>query len=150
MKKNNKGFTMLETLIASTLIISTLVFLYVQFNNFLTSTHESFEFNTVEGIHKARQLAQYYKKHPSFQCNSYIEKPCINDRTTVSEIYQLLGVSNSILIYDSPSQNLDFSSVNSICNETCQKFIKNVRTDTSETRLIVIYNDQSFATMLIE
>ena len=54
MKKNNKGFTILETLITSTLIISTLVFLYVQFSNLKQNYQESFEFNTVRGIHKSK------------------------------------------------------------------------------------------------
>lgn len=150
MKKNNKGFTMLETLIASTLIVSTLVFLYVQFNSLLTNYNESFTLNTVQGIHNAKQLAKYYKLNPTKYCSSYASKPCINSMSEVSEIYQLLNVSNSLMVFDKKNQDLDFSSVSSICQEKCQKFIKNIRANTGRPRLVVIYNDQTIASVVIE
>ena len=64
MKKNSNGFTILETLITSTLVISTLVFLYVQFNNLERNYDDSFRFNTVNGIHKAKELSKYYQANP--------------------------------------------------------------------------------------
>lgn len=150
MKKNNKGFTMLETLVASTLIVSTLVFLYIQFNNLVTGYDESFQFNTVQGIHHAKQLVKYYQTNPTKYCSSYAAKPCLNDSSQVSSIYQLLNVSNSILVYDMKSQDLDFSGISSVCQEQCQKFIKKVRTNTAKPRLVVIYQDHTFASMVIE
>lgn len=149
MKKNNKGFTMLETLIAATLIISTLVFLYVQFNNLNQSYAESLKFNTVQGIHSANQLASFYRNHTDYQCSGYITKPCLNSRELVDSIYLKLNIKNTILMLDSRETEVDFSEISNICDLDCQTFIKKVRTETAETRLIVIYQDNTFASVLI-
>ena len=71
MKKNSNGFTILETLITSTLVISTLVFLYVQFNNLERNYDDSFRFNTVNGIHKVKELSKSYQANSSKKCTNY-------------------------------------------------------------------------------
>ena len=53
MKKNEKGFVLLETLIVTTFVVSTLIFLYTQFSNIKTSYDASFRYNTVEGLYDA-------------------------------------------------------------------------------------------------
>lgn len=59
MNKNNKGFMLLETLIVSTIILSTLVFLFVQFTNIKTSYEISFRYNTVPGIYMAKEISDF-------------------------------------------------------------------------------------------
>ena len=151
MKKNNKGFTILETLITSTLIISTLVFLYVQFNNLRRNYNDSFQFNTVEGIHKAKELAKFFKNNEKLQCD-FNTSPCINyaDTTEKRNLFNVLGIKNSILMSDLKSDAADYTVLDSACDEKCQKFIKKVKTDTSNTRLVVIYNDGTYASVLIK
>lgn len=147
MKKNNKGFTMLETLITSTLIISTLVFLYVQFNNLKRNYDDSFKFNTVEGIHKAKQLTKYYKAK-SASCD-YISAPCtISYADSVTDKF---GIEGSILMSDLSSSTIDNEDLPSICGDDCKKFIKKLkRTDTTNPRLVVIYKDGTYASVLFE
>jgi len=59
MKKNNKGFMLLETLIVSTIILSTLIFLFIQFSNIKTSYEISFTHNTIPGIYIAKELSDF-------------------------------------------------------------------------------------------
>ena len=152
MKKNNKGFTILETLITSTLIISTLVFLYVQFSNLKKNYQESFEFNTVRGIHKAKELAKFYKNNKSLRCTFSSTTPCVNNADTDEEyqIFNVLKLSNSILMSDYSDYNIDYTSVSSVCDENCQKFANKVRTNTTYARLVVIYSDGTYASVLIK
>ena len=44
MKKRNKGFILLETLVVSTFIITLLIYLYVQFSNLKKSYDISFRY----------------------------------------------------------------------------------------------------------
>lgn len=153
MKKNNKGFTILETLITSTLIISTLVFLYVQFSNLKQNYQESFEFNTVRGIHKAKELAKFYKNNKSLRCTFSSTTPCVNSNVSSSPDQLLsnhLDIKKSILMSDYSDYNIDYTSVSSVCDENCQKFANKVRTNTTYARLVVIYSDGTYASVLIK
>src|SRR5574344_1738439 len=58
-KSNNKGFMLLETLIVSTVILSTLVFLYIQFVNVKSSYEVSFRYNTIPGLYMAKEVSTY-------------------------------------------------------------------------------------------
>lgn len=56
-KNNNKGFMLLETLIVSTIILGTLVFLYIQFVNIKRNYDISFRYNTVPGLYIAKEFS---------------------------------------------------------------------------------------------
>lgn len=51
MKKNNKGFMLVEILIVSVFISSVLIVLFVQFRKINNSYNTSFKYNTVEGMY---------------------------------------------------------------------------------------------------
>ena len=135
MKKNSNGFTILETLITSTLVISTLVFLYVQFNNLERNYDDSFRFNTVNGIHKAKELSKY-----SISI-------CLNES---NDVYDILNIQNSYLMSDLKKSEIDFSKIQDTCDEGCKRFIKRIKTDTNDIRLVVKYNDGTYASVLIK
>lgn len=146
MKKNSNGFTILETLITSTLVISTLVFLYVQFNNLERNYDDSFRFNTVNGIHKAKELSKYYQANPDKKC-AYGVSICLNAN---NEVYDILNIQNSYLMSDLKASKIDFSKIQDTCDEGCKRFIKRIKTDTNDTRLVVKYNDGTYASVLIK
>ena len=54
-KNNNKGFMLLETMIVSAFIITTLTFLYVQFSNLKKSYEESFKYDSIPELYKAKE-----------------------------------------------------------------------------------------------
>lgn len=59
MKKIKKGFMLVETLVVSIFILSTLVFLFVQFQTIKKSYEKSFTYNTVGGLYAASNVAKY-------------------------------------------------------------------------------------------
>ncbi|MFV0249980.1 MAG: hypothetical protein ACK5HP_02960 [Bacilli bacterium] len=59
MKKNIKGFMLIETLAVSTFVIGTLVYLFIQFNNVKRSYDISYRYNTIPGIHGAKMISNY-------------------------------------------------------------------------------------------
>lgn len=146
MKKNSNGFTILETLITSTLVISTLVFLYVQFNNLERNYDDSFRFNTVNGIHKAKELSKYYQINSDKKC-AYGVSICLNES---NDVYNILNIQNSFLMSDLKTSEIDFSKIQNTCDEGCKRFIKRIKTDTNDTRLVVKYNDGTYASVLIK
>lgn len=146
MKKNSNGFTILETLITSTLVISTLVFLYVQFNNLERNYDDSFRFNTVNGIHKAKELSKYYQINPDKKC-AYGVSICLNES---NDVYNILNIQNSFLMSDLKTSEIDFSKIQDTCDEGCKRFIKRIKTDTTDTRLVVKYKDGTYASVLIK
>lgn len=146
MKKNSNGFTILETLITSTLVISTLVFLYVQFNNLERNYDDSFRFNTVNGIHKAKELSKYYQANSDKKC-AYGVSICLNES---NDVYDILNIQNSFLMSDLKTSEIDFSKIQDTCDEGCKRFIKRIKTDTNDTRLVVKYKDGTYASVLIK
>lgn len=59
MEKNNKGFILAESLIVSTFVLGTLVFLYVQFSNVNKKYDTSFRYNTIEGLYATNHMKTY-------------------------------------------------------------------------------------------
>ncbi len=59
MKKNNRGFTLVETLVVSAFIIGVLVFLFAEFTQLKKSYDVSFEFNTIPALYKAKNIDRY-------------------------------------------------------------------------------------------
>lgn len=58
MKKKNKGFMLIETLVVSTFILGTLVFLYIQFINVKKSYEKSFRYNTVPNLYMTKNISE--------------------------------------------------------------------------------------------
>lgn len=58
-KSNNKGFTLLEVLIVSVVILSTLIFMYTQFLNINNSYKRSFTYDNVPSLYMAEEIGLY-------------------------------------------------------------------------------------------
>lgn len=58
MKKNNKGFMLAETLVVTTVVAASLIYLYIQFMNLSTKYNESYSYNTVEGLYALSDVAE--------------------------------------------------------------------------------------------
>lgn len=151
MKKNEKGFTLLETLVASTLIISTLIFLYVQFNNLNRNYNDNFRFDSVQEIHEAKQLAKYFKANAEDMCDGYNVKPCRNEiNGQLSSIYNYLNIKESFVMSDTESQELDFQDIKDYCTYTCQRFMRKSKRNTDNPRLIVVFKNNNYASIIIK
>lgn len=60
---NKKGFALLETLLVSTIIIGTLIFIFSQFVNLKNSYDDSFKYNTIPGLYGVKNFEKYLKNN---------------------------------------------------------------------------------------
>lgn len=148
MKKNNKGFTLVETLIASTLVVSVLVFLLVQFTKLNRNYEYSFSFNTVQGIYSAKELNKYVTEN-NITCTP-TDVPC--ELNNIDNTFmEKLNIKKIYIINDNGS----YSDIeNTICTDNitnkCKKFASiNWKTNkNNKKRLLILYNDDTYTTIL--
>ena len=58
MKKNSKGFMLIDTLIVSITVSAILIYLYFQFSNVNDSYNKSFRYNNVEGLYAGADIKE--------------------------------------------------------------------------------------------
>jgi len=175
MKKNEKGFTLLETLIVTTVVVGTLIYLFTQINNVKTNYDISFKYNTIPGLYSGKNIVDYLKESGystlisvlNSNSNDFIE---IEDNSLIdggdeeyfdtlkkaTNISKILFVKDDITslkekledCYDS-----DTTNNTAICNEKTQlkNFIRNLNTDAfpDTYRLIIQKNDGTFVSLEI-
>lgn len=171
MKNNIKGFILIETLIVSVFILSTLVFLYVQFQKIDSTYTKTFIYNTTDNLYKVNNIREYLlegvKNAPShydnilttFLSNTdtyYDLTSCPSSEIVYNNIYcerllEHLNVKTVIFTRDDLTDikgdlnNLYFVS------EGMKEFIRYLKIsgNPGQYRLIVEFNDQTFATLKI-
>ena len=168
---NNSGFMLLETLIVSTVILGTLVFLYVQFVNVKASYEVSFKYNTIPGIYMSREMGSFIYNlnnngYSSLQNrlnnsqNGYIqiEPSVINntyDSTLFTKMVDQMNIDYVIFTSDDLTNLKSYLSSNnssgsSIFNAQFKKYILNLNTEgTNKNRLIIAFIDETYASVLI-
>ena len=167
MNKNVKGFMLLETLIVSTIILSTLVFLFIQFTNIKTSYEISFKYNTIPGIYKAKELSDFLVENGlDTSLSNQLDKEVngfvnIKTHTYISNgsndfyVKMLKDMNVRNIIYTSDNlttlkEYLNGNSVDTIFTESFKNFILGINTkETLNSRLIIMYNDDTFATIIV-
>ncbi len=168
-KSNNKGFMLLETLITSTFVIGVLVFLYVQFANVKRSYDESFKINSVPGLYGALDLKKYLngldysalKESISSSSNGYIELDAVNlndtDINYFTNLVKYLNINKVIMV----TENMDSLKtylkdnknvfINKYSNDF-YKYINKITVSNKENsyRLLIIYNDKTFTSIVLD
>ena len=76
MQKNNKGFILVETLLVSVFILTTLVFLFVQFRSIKKGFDDIFKYNTVTGMYAACNFSTYIKEASYATLVDTLKKEC--------------------------------------------------------------------------
>ncbi len=59
MKKRQKGFMLVETLVVSTLVSTVLIALYLQFNNIVKNFDRDFHYNSVDNLYAAQNIKNF-------------------------------------------------------------------------------------------
>lgn len=161
----NKGFMLLETLIASTIILGALIFLYAQFSAIKRTFNTSFKYNTIPGLYEAKTLANFleqdgyalYINELSNSGKGYLNiNDCHNSRSSLCrKILNNIEAKNVLFVSDNIStlqNDLLISNYNeSIFNEEFKNFILTMNTIENQGRyqLIVSYKDNTFASIPI-
>ena len=99
----NKGFILVETLIASTIILGALIFLFIQFSSIKKAYETSFTYNTIPELYKAKSLSDFFN-------TTGIEK------MTSSSSF----ISNGYYLVNTTTCNVD-NLQNSLCNKIIEK-----------------------------
>ncbi len=171
MNKNSKGFMLLETLIVSTIILSTLIFLFVQFTNIKSSYEISFKYNTVPGIYLAKELSDFLVENEveSFLSNElsknaeggngYILIDSASqfnniDSTLYKRMLNDMDIKHVIYTTDSMDQLKAYLNSDkrdsTVFTESFKEFIFSLKsTNTSNNRLVIMFNNKTFASIII-
>lgn len=86
-KMNNKGFMLTETLIVSTLLITVLLIVYVQFKSLDRKIADSFEYNTVSSLYNLYNVKLYVEQEKFTVMVARLDMEDYIDITSCSEIY---------------------------------------------------------------
>ena len=163
-KTKNSGFVLLETLIVSALIVSTLVFVYIEFRNVRNSYETSFKHNTIPGIYMAKELAYYLDDTGYFTLISLLENDSFVDITSPSmvngdsdiyaEMINDMKIKNVIFTKDDlTSLKLYLKSNNydkTIFDEEFKSYVmKSEIINKSKYRIIVHFENNTFASILL-
>ncbi len=170
MKFNNKGFLLIETLIVTVFVVSTLIFLFVQFQRIEANYSRTFNYNTVDGLYRLANIRDFIEENVFFEARDQLNSsglPYVNLSTcnlvgnlnaelaaeieycqllySVSEVKTLMLVDENTENVISELRNITFIS------ESKKDFIKyiNYEDEIGKYRLIVEYDDGTFATVIV-
>ena len=103
----DKGFVLVETLVASTVILGALVFLFIQFKTIKNAYETSFTYNTIPGLYNAKVLSSFLENYGY----TNIE----NELNSNTKGYVLINTENCNIYYDSK-----------VSIEMCEKILKQI------------------------
>lgn len=155
MKKSNRGFMLVETLVATTIIVSALLFIYIQYSTITNNYMESFSYNTTNGLYAAYNIKNYILEDGYETLISEIGSHDFLDITNCQTTYfdnedycSSLVINSNIVKLLFTYENVD--NINYGVNDKFKKFINRiVFDDTGEYRLLIQFKDNTFATILL-
>lgn len=166
MKKNNRGFTLVETLVVSSFIVGILIFLFAQFSKLKKNYDASFEYNTVPALYKAKNINRYVSSSGNDLLVSEIEKSengfiditdCPMDYLEkidyCSQLFSDLGVVTVLVTKESTFKTglQEYLKVNNTTyHEKLYQFVKNLSINNENYdgyRFIVEFEDDHFASV---
>ena len=157
MKKNSKGFMLIDTLIVSITVSAILIYLYFQFANVNDSYTKNFRYNTVPGLYGGADIKEniiYNGKsniYTDVASNTFVDlSNCpatyYNNTDYCNVLYTALDVKKVIITKSSLAdiKNLmkQATNVNNY-DETLRELISKSPDSTSGYQVIIEYNDST-------
>ena len=159
----NKGFMLIETLITSTIVLGALIFLFIQFSSIKRTYENSFKYNTIPGLYKAKEIANFiindnktnltaideYITYEEINCTAYSSSFC-SKLINKMEIKHMIITTNNIKSLQN-KLNSDNYSRDTFDNEKFKEYILSLDDiiASGNRRIIIEYNDNTFATVSI-
>lgn len=153
MKKNKKGFIMVETIIVSSVVLAALVFIYIQFTTVSNNYYRSFKYNSVDDLYKVNNIKTFivnsnYNVALALTDDDYIDiTSCSADDFTeypyCKTLFDALDIQTVIITKENIS-GIDFSNLSLGMNN----FIKTIKDNGNGYRIIVEFED-SYATLKV-
>ena len=154
MKKNDKGFMLVETLIVTVFVAGVLIYLYVQFSNLSIAYDQSYIYNNVESLYALEDIKDYIESDMQFteylienielkhyidisNCNLFIDKEYCLKLLEIENIKEIFVTTNSI-----PKERI------TIYNEDFLTFINKINIEGEQPyRIVASFNNSTFATI---
>lgn len=173
MKKNNKGFTLLETLIVSTFVLGSLIYLFTQINNAKTNYDITFRYDSVNAIYNTKNITYFLRENGysnlislvSSSSDGYIEIYNNPDDKEINSICLYVNgdsdycallmerVGAKTVLFTSENMNTLKSKINnSDYSEELKRYILQLDFDQNLEnmyRIIVEYNDNTFSSLRV-
>lgn len=160
MKKNNKGFTLIETLLVSTFVIGTLVYLYVQFSNIKKVYDVSFTRDTVPSLYYTLNIINYLENtdissiKDTLTTQEYVAiEDCmftVSSSSYCKNLMRLADVKKVLVVKDDLTtlkQQLQATTTNPF-SETMYQYILSLSTSKiQKNRVIVEYNNGTVSSL---
>lgn len=159
MKKNRKGFTLIETLLVSTFVIGVLVYLFVQFSNIKKNYDISFERDTIPSLYYVQNIGSYLETvdisriTTKLTTNDYVEiESCdfmITSAAYCRELMHMANVSKAIVVTtDLKGFQERLQQMNNPFSETMYQYILSLSPPKIEVnRLIVEFTNGTVASL---
>lgn len=171
MKNTKRGFILIETLIVSVFILSTLVFLYVQFQKIEAGYEKSFIYNTTNNLYKVNNIRDYLLNGLKTGTSNYdnvltefLSEPqshinisdcpstlILTNTDYCEELFNKLEVKSVIFTRDDLTDlKADVNNLY-LLSEGMKDFIRHLKQsgEDFEYRLIVEFNDETYGTLKI-
>ncbi len=151
MKKNNRGFMLVETLIVGLFVATTLIYLYIQFSNLNRSYSDSFKYNTVEGLYALKDVREYIVLNQEsiedeIFDNNYTLDPCsiLPDEEYCRALLSKENINTIIITYNEVSN----SNIPTDLDQNFLDFINKIEpVGQEEYRIIASFNNKTYATI---
>lgn len=163
--KNKKGFTLVEVLVVSIFIITTLVFLFTQFINLKKSYDNILVYNTVDGLYGTKNINDYLNTSNlmmkdiinTVDKNDYIDisdcskSPLIYENFCNS-LYNSLDVKKVIVTHEDLVEFKKVLKNNNDYSDNLKQYINKTTVKGFENsyRLIVEYNNNNISSIIME
>ncbi len=160
MKKSKQGFTLTETLLVSTFVIGTLVYLYVQFSNIKKNYDMSFERDTIPELYYVQNINSYLSKTDisnitnALSTNEYIEiESCsftISSETYCRNLMEMANVKKAIVVkadLTNLKQQLQETIANPFSEKMYQYILSLPNSNIQKQRLIVEFINGTVASL---
>lgn len=168
MKKNDKGFMLFETLVVSTFVLGTLIFLYIQFSAIKRNYDITFRYNTIQGLYYIKNISDFLitdgyqglvnaleiseNGYIDISESNYYSHPEYNLSSFYHDILDSIGVKTIIFTAGDISKLKSYiTSVDKEYSNDFKQFIlsRELVNETSYNRLIVEFNDNTYAEITI-
>ena len=167
--KNNKGFLLAESLVVSTFVLTVLIFLFVQYQNLMTTYKNNTDYNNPEAIYNLGSASEYFSADNSklvslsnnLGSNAYIK---VYDKNSGCNASLGLGTFCDSLFAATGAKKVIYTSSNlttlknyiknnsdNYLNQSLRDFIKRLDADEidGKGRLIAQFDNGYFATIAI-
>jgi len=158
MKKNSKGFTLVETLIVSAFVIGTLTYLFIQINNSITNYDIAFKYDAVNDVYNTNVIKNYiadngYIDLKNKMNNGYLDiTDYVIGNISYYELIKKNTNSKRILFVNENMIEIKKSLNNTDFSEELKRYISRYDNNTTLTTgyiIIVEYNNDHIASLRI-